>query len=86
YDRLFLNASPDKGEGDFLDHINPESKRVLENCWIEPGLANAAPETCFQFEREGYFVADRLDHTTDAPVFNMTIGLRDTFSDKAGGR
>ncbi len=86
YDRLFLSASPDKGEGDFLENINPESKRVLENCWIEPGLASAVPESSFQFEREGYFVADRLDHTEAAPVFNMTIGLRDTFSEKAGGR
>ncbi len=86
YDRLFLSASPDKGEGDFLENINPESKRVLENCWIEPGLANAVPESSFQFEREGYFVADRLDHTEAAPVFNMTIGLRDTFSEKVGGR
>ncbi|WP_372747466.1 glutamine--tRNA ligase/YqeY domain fusion protein [Litorivivens sp.] len=82
YDRLFLDAAPDKGEADFLTHINPESKAVLENCWIEPELAEALPESCFQFEREGYFVADRFDHTSEHPVFNMTIGLRDTWSAK----
>lgn len=83
YDRLFLSSAPDKGEEDFIAHINPESKAVLENCWIEPELADAAPESSFQFEREGYFVADRFDHSPDNPVFNMTIGLRDNWSNKA---
>ena len=85
YDRLFVSATPDKGDGEFLDHINPESKRVIAAAWIEPALAEAEPESSFQFEREGYFVADRFDHTAESPVFNMTIGLRDTFSDKSGG-
>lgn len=80
YDRLFLHSAPDKGEVDFIQHINPASLQVLDDCWIEPGLATAEPETSFQFEREGYFVADRLDHRPDAPVFNMTIGLRDTWA------
>jgi glutaminyl-tRNA synthetase len=53
---------------------------VLENCWIEPGLADAAPEARFQFERTGYFVADRVEHSAAAPVFNRTIALRDTWS------
>ena len=83
YDRLFLSPSPDKGEEDFLTHINPACKTVLEDCWIEPELADAAPESSFQFEREGYFVADRFDHSPENPVFNMTIGLRDNWSDKA---
>lgn len=77
YDRLFVNASPDKGEGDFLASINPESMRVLDDCWIEPALAEARAEDSFQFEREGYFVADRFDHSPERPIFNMTIGLRD---------
>ncbi len=47
---------------------------------VEPGLSEANPEQAFQFEREGYFVADRYDHTAERPVFNMTIGLRDTWS------
>lgn len=83
YDRLFLSPSPDKGEEDFLTHINPTCKTVLEDCWIEPELADVAPESSFQFEREGYFVADRFDHSPENPVFNMTIGLRDNWSDKA---
>lgn len=77
YDRLFLHSAPDKGEADFIQHINPASLQVIENCWVEPALVNAEPESSFQFEREGYFVADRFDHRPDAPVFNMTIGLRD---------
>ena len=80
YDRLFNHESPDKGDNDFMDHINPESLYVVEQAWIEPSLAQAVPEQKFQFEREGYFVADRLDYSTDRPVFNKTIGLRDTWN------
>ncbi len=81
YDRLFNDEAPDKGDKDFLDHLNPESLRVVEQAWIEPALAQARPEDSYQFEREGYFVADRYDHSTDTPVFNRTIGLRDSWSD-----
>lgn len=81
YDRLFNVEAPDKGDENFLDHINPESLIVVADAWIEPALAEAQPEQCFQFEREGYFVADRYDHTSAAPVFNRTIGLRDTWSE-----
>ncbi len=83
YDRLFLNEAPDRGGDDFKQYLNPNALTVLTDCYIEPSLAEAAPETGFQFEREGYFVADRYDHTTDKPVFNKTIGLRDTFNDQA---
>jgi glutaminyl-tRNA synthetase len=76
YDRLFDHEAPDRGEEDFMQHINPHSLSVLENCWVEPALANAVAESAFQFEREGYFVADRYDHSAVEPVFNMTIGLR----------
>ncbi len=76
YDRLFNHEAPDRGEDDFMQHLNPESLRTLENCMIEPELAAAAPETAFQFEREGYFVADRHEHSETHPVFNMTIGLK----------
>ena len=82
YDRLFSNESPDKGGEDFMQHINPASFSVIEGAWVEPGLINAAPEQSFQFEREGYFVADRQDHSKEMPVFNKTIGLRDTWSNK----
>ncbi len=77
YDRLFTHEAPDRGEEDFMKHVNPESLAVMQ-AWIEPGLADAKPEQGFQFEREGYFVADRLDHTAENPVFNLTIGLKDT--------
>ncbi len=82
YDRLFNHEAPDRGESDFMQHLNPNSFQLLENCWVEPGLAASAPESCFQFEREGYFVADRYDHSPEKPVFNKTIGLRDTWGGK----
>ena len=82
YDRLFTHESPDKGGEEFMQHINPDSLLVVENAMIEPGLVDAAPEQNFQFEREGYFVADRFDHKPGRPVFNKTIGLRDTWARK----
>ncbi|MGI9273363.1 MAG: glutamine--tRNA ligase/YqeY domain fusion protein [Endozoicomonas sp.] len=82
YDRLFTHEAPDKGDNDFMDHINPDSLTV-QQAWIEPELAAAAPEQGFQFEREGYFVADRHDHSAGKPVFNLTIGLKDTWANKA---
>ena len=81
YDRLFNHPAPDKGEEDFLTHINPDSLEVIK-ARVEPGLANAEPEQGFQFEREGYFVADRYDHRPEHPVFNLTIGLKDNRADK----
>ena len=81
YDRLFNHEAPDKGDNAFMDHINPDSLSVVSHAWIEPALAAAANEQQFQFEREGYFVADRFDHSADKPVFNRTIGLRDTWID-----
>lgn len=83
YDRLFTHEAPDRGTEDFTSHINPDALTVLDNCWIEPSLADAAPEAGFQFERQGYFVADRHDHSADQPVFNRTIGLRDTWAKSA---
>jgi glutaminyl-tRNA synthetase len=79
YDRLFNHASPDRGGEDFLEHVNPDSLSVVEDCWIEPGLANCSPESRFQFERTGYFVADRYEHSAEQPVFNRTIALRDSW-------
>ena len=83
YDRLFSVADPARAE-DFLAVVNPTSLRVVEGAMVEPALIDALPEQVFQFEREGYFVADRFDHSPGAPVFNLTIGLRDTWS-AAGG-
>ena len=59
-----------------MTHINHESLSVI-SAIVEPSLAQAAPESVFQFEREGYYVADRRDHAADKPVFNLTIGLRE---------
>jgi len=84
YDRLFSHPSPDKGDRDFLQLINPDSLQVVKDAWIEPALAQARPEQSFQFEREGYFVADRYDHSPQAPVFNRTIGLRDSWAEQEG--
>ena len=81
YDRLFTHESPDKGDKDFMDHVNPESLSV-QTGWVEPSLISAAPEQRFQFEREGYFVADRFDHSAEKPVFNLTIGLKDNWAKK----
>ena len=76
YSRLFTDPSPDSGKKDFMECLNSESL-VVTTGLIEPALADANPETVFQFEREGYFVADRKDHSSDKPVFNLTIGLRE---------
>jgi glutaminyl-tRNA synthetase len=83
YDRLFSDPAPDRGGADFMQHLNPESLQVIEGALVEPSLATAEPEARFQFEREGYFVADRHDHTAQHPVFNQTIGLRDVWASKA---
>lgn len=81
YDRLFNHPAPDKSDEDFMTHVNPSSLEVVTG-WVEPSLVEAEPEQGFQFEREGYFVADRREHCADKPVFNMTIGLKDTWASK----
>ena len=83
YDRLFSDPAPDRGGADFMQHLNPESLQIIEGALVEPSLATAAPEARFQFEREGYFVADRYEHTAQRPVFNQTIGLRDVWASKS---
>ena len=75
YDHLFARPDPSAGD-DWLDHLNPESLIVLEGCKLEPALGRMAPGTTVQFERQGYFSADR-DSSPALPVFNRTMGLRD---------
>ncbi|TQV78101.1 glutamine--tRNA ligase/YqeY domain fusion protein [Exilibacterium tricleocarpae] len=82
YERLFTDAAPDTGDKDFLDALNPDSLTVLSGCKGEIGLAAAAAEDHFQFEREGYFCLDNRLSTPAALVFNRTIGLKDGFKDK----
>jgi len=79
YDRLFNDPNPGKSD-DVMSALNPDSLRVIGDAVLEPSLIEAAPEQVYQFEREGYFVADRFDHSAERPVFNMTIGLRDAWS------
>ena len=86
YDRLFAYPQPGQRregdapelERDFLTDINPDAKRCI-TAQLEPSLARVAAESRFQFERHGYFVADRFDSQPDAPVFNRTVTLKDSW-------
>ena len=76
YDRLFTEPQPDAGGRDFRTVLNPASK-TLASGFVEPALAAVPAEQRFQFERHGYFIADRTSHRPDAPVFNRITGLKD---------
>jgi len=78
YDRLFKEAHPGEGDRDFLTDINPNSVTVI-TAQLEPSLKDAKAEDNFQFERHGYFVADRKDSVAGKPVFNRTVTLRDAW-------
>jgi glutaminyl-tRNA synthetase len=77
YERLFTAEAPGKETGNYLDDVNPDSLQVI-NAVVEPAIIDCAPETHFQFEREGYFVSDRYEHSAESPVFNLTISLKET--------
>ena len=79
YDRLFTEAQPDAGGRDFLETLNPNSKQLAQG-FVEPSLMALPAGAHFQFERHGYFVTDRVDHTADKPVFNKITGLRDNWA------
>ncbi len=79
YDRLFAVAAPGAGERNFLDDINPQSMAVI-TAQLEPALREARAEERFQFERHGYFVADRMDSQPGSPVFNRTVTLKDSWA------
>ena len=91
YDRLFSCPAPgNRREGDaevlerdFLADINPNSVQVIR-AWLEPSLKSAKTEDSFQFERHGYFVADRIDSKDGTPVFNRTVTLKDSWTVKPG--
>jgi glutaminyl-tRNA synthetase len=85
FDRLFRVPQPGAGERDYLSDINPDSKRVIK-AQLEPALRDAAAAQAFQFERHGYFVADRVDSKPGAPVFNRTVTLRDSWGRAAAGK
>ncbi len=79
YDTLFTVPKPDEAP-DFKGVINPQSLEIVRGAKVEPALAEAAPEEHVQFERVGYFVADWKDHRPGRPVFNRSVGLRDTWA------
>ncbi|MFP3892030.1 glutamine--tRNA ligase/YqeY domain fusion protein [uncultured Ralstonia sp.] len=79
YDRLFTDPQPDSGDKNFLDALNPNAKQVVR-AYLEPTLATAKAEDRYQFERHGYFVADRIDSQPGKPVFNRVVGLKDSWS------
>jgi glutaminyl-tRNA synthetase len=86
YDTLFATPKPDD-EDDFKTALNPRSLEVLRGAKVEAALVSVDAETRVQFERQGYFVADWKDHASGRPVFNRTVGLRDTWAkiERAGG-
>jgi len=77
YDRLFKVEAP---EG--VEDINPNSLKVIKNALIEPAVIIDKPDERFQFERQGYFYADPIDYTSENPVFNKIVGLKDSYSKK----
>lgn len=78
YDRLFTDPQPDAGGKDFKEFLNPKAKEVV-TAYLEPGLKDAQAEQRFQFERHGYFVADRVDSRPGKPVFNRIVTLKDSW-------
>ena len=80
YDNLFSVEDPDAG--DFLEALNPDSLKVLENAKVEPSLATAKPGDSFQFMRQGYFCVDNRDSTPEHLVFNRSVSLKDSFKPK----
>jgi glutaminyl-tRNA synthetase len=82
YNPLFVR--PDPSAGDFVSDINANSLEVIADARVEPALAGINSETAVQFERQGYFCLDR-DATLERPVFNRTVGLRDTWAKVSGG-
>jgi glutaminyl-tRNA synthetase len=79
YDRLFAVEAPGEGGRNFIADLNPTSKRIVA-AQLEAALKDAAAEDRFQFERHGYFVADRVDSRPGVPVFNRTVTLKDSWT------
>ncbi|MBL8305368.1 MAG: glutamine--tRNA ligase/YqeY domain fusion protein [Rubrivivax sp.] len=79
YDRLYKDAQPEAGGRDHLEALNPGSKQVVR-AFLEPSLAHVPKEARFQFERHGYFIADRIDHEAATPVFNRITTLKDSWA------
>ena len=84
YDRLFNVENPSADERDFRELLNPESKTVLTDCYIEDYAADMQPGQYLQFQRIGYFMKD-LNSTNEQPIFNKTVGLKDTWAKQNKG-
>lgn len=82
YNPLLLE-SHETADGDFLSHINPNSLEILSDCRLEPSLVNALPGDRYQFERQGYFFVDPIDHKQGKLAFNRIVTLKDSWSKKA---
>ncbi len=82
YDRLFTVSEPEsnKAEKEFTYYLNPDSLKVLPDCYLEPSIAQAKPGINYQFERLGYFTVDPVSSNNGEPVFNRTATLRDTWA------
>ena len=78
FDRLFVDSHPDAGGKDYKAFLNPHSKEII-TAYLEPALSKVQPEELFQFERHGYFIADREDTKPSKPVFNRAVTLRDSW-------
>ena len=83
YDRLFATEFPDRGEGSFLDRLNPDSLKVIPKAKLERNLASVGIGETVQFERLGYFCADP-DSAPEKPVFNRSVGLKDAWAKAKG--
>ncbi|EMR03274.1 Glutamine--tRNA ligase [Cesiribacter andamanensis AMV16] len=81
YDRLFTLEDVSEAEGDFKEHLNPDSLQVIPTAWAEPALKTAGLDERYQFLRKGYFTLDK-DSTADKIIFNRTVGLRDMWAKK----
>lgn len=79
YDRLYNVENPDAPKD-----LNPDSLKILPNCFIEPSVAEEKPDVRYQFERQGYFYLDPIDSTEEKPVFNRIVPLKDSWSKKQG--
>jgi glutaminyl-tRNA synthetase len=79
FERLFSVPDPDAAS-DYRSSLNPASKQILPAAYLESAMQDVLPESTVQFERLGYFTADRFDHSNDRAVFNRTVTLRDSFT------
>lgn len=79
YNNLFTIPDPDAADKNYIDYINPDSLEILQGCKLESFLKDAKSGQSFQFLRMGYFCVDSVDSRDDAPVFNRSVGLKDSF-------